>query len=241
MRSVQFCNFTQGRMVVCYWRFETPCRPHLQGSSRARMWLNLEYGTDRLSRNVGNNTTILHCVKLHKSADLKLSNTFKHSQKMHHISAAEMRVLMAPGKKIATCYWNYANPTGELHKREVLVTKTHNVRVISNVCKRFKHTNSCHSFRERILSFSKFVTPAPHPPPTIPHPAQSCSNSWSHSLLFVLIIPTKLNIVELNARWDFVPYGVHFLLSEFQSSCDGNRYRDCSFSCAWMLYRRTIH
>jgi hypothetical protein len=44
-------------------------------------------------------TTILRCVQLQKSADLKLYNTFKRSQKMPHIAATEIRVLMAPGKK----------------------------------------------------------------------------------------------------------------------------------------------
>jgi len=42
MRSALFCDFTQRRMVVCYRRFGTTYRPHLQRSS-----LTLEDGTDR--------------------------------------------------------------------------------------------------------------------------------------------------------------------------------------------------
>ena len=43
---------------------------------------------------------------------------------MHHISATETRVLMAPGVggggvEFAICYGNYANPSGELREQEV--------------------------------------------------------------------------------------------------------------------------
>ena len=76
-----FWDFTQRILVVCHRRFGTSCRSHLQGSRRMpgvlstrlyREWcgrrstaylsalpffldsLTLKYGTDRLSRNVGN-------------------------------------------------------------------------------------------------------------------------------------------------------------------------------------------
>ena len=124
MRSSFFRVVTQRRLVVCYERFETTYPSHLRGSSSPRKCLTLEDWIDRLYRNVGNKTTILRCVTFQKSSDLKFANTFKYLQKMLRIS-----------RGIATCYRNYTNPTSKLRKREILLKKKLNVRVISNICK----------------------------------------------------------------------------------------------------------
>ena len=50
-------NFTQCRLVVCCRRFGTTYRSHLEGSSSPPLKLDcltIEYGTNSLSRNVGN-------------------------------------------------------------------------------------------------------------------------------------------------------------------------------------------
>jgi hypothetical protein len=52
MRSLLFWGFTLRRLAVSYRRLGTACWPHRQGSKSC--CLTLGYGTDRLSRNVGN-------------------------------------------------------------------------------------------------------------------------------------------------------------------------------------------
>lgn len=156
MRSLFFRVVTQRRLVLCYGRFETTNPSQLRGSSSPRKCLTLEDWVDRLSRNVGNKTTILRCVTFQKSSDLKFSDTFKYLQKM-----------LRSSRGIAACYGNYTNPTSKLRSREILLKKKLKVPVISNICKPVNDKNSCNTFGEHILSLRKFVTPAPHPLP--PH------------------------------------------------------------------------
>ena len=68
MRSALFWDVTRRRFAVLYRRFETIYRSHLQGSRSLRRKsfflesLNLEYGADRLSRNVGNYRSALRNI-----------------------------------------------------------------------------------------------------------------------------------------------------------------------------------
>ena len=72
MRSALFCNIMQRRVIIPYRRFGTTYQYHLQGprSPKRIHFLNLEDGTNRLSRDVGAEFTALPCVRRQKSADL---------------------------------------------------------------------------------------------------------------------------------------------------------------------------
>ena len=76
-----FCDFTQHRMVVPYRRLGTTYRSHLQGSVD---FLTVEYGTDRMSRNVGREFTIRRCVISQRSANLMYiaAKAWNHGQKL---------------------------------------------------------------------------------------------------------------------------------------------------------------
>jgi hypothetical protein len=59
IKSALFGNITQRPAVIPYRRLGTNCRSYLQGSVD---FLTVEYGTDRMSRNVGREFTTLRCI-----------------------------------------------------------------------------------------------------------------------------------------------------------------------------------
>jgi hypothetical protein len=66
-RSPLLWDITQRRLLILYWRFGTTYRSHFQGSRSPR---RLEYGTDRLSRNVGEGLPLGAALISQNSADL---------------------------------------------------------------------------------------------------------------------------------------------------------------------------
>jgi hypothetical protein len=67
-----FWGFMERRLTVCFRRFVKTCRSHLQRPSSlvSLDCFTLKDGTDRLSRNVGNKSTNLRCVKFQRREGL---------------------------------------------------------------------------------------------------------------------------------------------------------------------------
>ena len=107
MRSAPFCDFTQRRMVVCYRRFGTTYRSHLQGSSSPN--------TLKIGPIVCTETSVTHyCSTLRKIPEQRRPQIMKFVQKAANCTR-KLPIILLDGCVINWVWFSRLGPVTIFH------------------------------------------------------------------------------------------------------------------------------